>query len=286
MNKITFEEYKRAIKAKYEVFKRDEVSGILLNPTPAQLRNLCLMKSVNGLSNVDESLFRIFFDWKSDGNLRRTIENSDIGKLRPIISFLKGQKDSDNAIRIELAAFLVDFSPRPYNQYLRNGPMADKECQETSLIIPKNTKGKVDYQIDNHAHFPLPNFLNNTQGRKSAIIMAILIVLFFLGYSINEVLFSKKECMKWEGNHYEAVDCFNEKEQFGLIGTFDKEAMKLRKLDCSSEMKFFNSGKPVVWYVKRDGMIELYNNMGFHPVTGKPLKPITKYIIEKYNLTH
>lgn len=85
--------------------------------------------------------------------------------------------------------------------------------------------------------------------------------------------------MKWEGNHYVAVDCFNENEQCGLIGTFDKEALKLRKLDGSSEMIIFSNGKPVVWDYKRDGMIKLFNNMGFYPVTGKPLKPINRYII-------
>ena len=50
MNKITFEEYKSAIREKYVLEKREDVSGILLNPTPAQLRNLCLMIFENGLN--------------------------------------------------------------------------------------------------------------------------------------------------------------------------------------------------------------------------------------------
>lgn len=38
----------------------------------------------------------------------------------------------------------------------------EKECQETALVIPKNTKGEVDNQIENHAHFPLHSFFINT----------------------------------------------------------------------------------------------------------------------------
>jgi hypothetical protein len=39
-----------------------------------------------------------------------------------------------------------------------------------------------------------------------------------------------------------------------------------------------------MWYCERDGAIKLFNSEGFYPVTGKPLKPILNYIIEKYNL--
>lgn len=46
MNKITFEDYKSGIEVKYEVSKIDDVYGILLNLTPVQLRNLCLMKLI------------------------------------------------------------------------------------------------------------------------------------------------------------------------------------------------------------------------------------------------
>ena len=116
MKKITFEEYKSAIKAHYKGSKLEDVSGILLNPTPAQLRNLCLMKFENGLTRTDENTFSLFFHVKEGHDIRKAIDNFDIGKFKPIISFLKAEKDSDNSSRIELAAILVDFCPRPYNK--------------------------------------------------------------------------------------------------------------------------------------------------------------------------
>ncbi|MFV5692176.1 hypothetical protein ACM55K_09145 [Flavobacterium sp. LT1R49] len=284
MNKITFEEYKSAIRVKYEVSKIDDVSGILLNPTPAQLRNLCLMKLDNSLTKTDGNSFRIFFNVKEEGDLRKTIENFDIGKFKPIISFLKGEKDSENTTRIELAAILVNFNPRPYNKYLLNDKISERGNPEVSLFVEEK-----ESFIDT---LPFGKFIekvaltgNDKIGKKTVMFFAVLLSLFFMGYTVKGVFFPKKECMQWEGNYYIAVDCLKENGQAGFISTIDEAAMKLKKLDCDSTLDFFNKDKPVVWYCKRDGAIELFNIAGFHPVTGKPLKPITKYIIEKYNLT-
>lgn len=284
MNKITFEEYKRAIKAEYQVSKMDEVSGILLNPTPAQLRNLCLMKLGNGLSNADENVFKMFFDAKPEGDLRRLIENFDLGKFKPIISFLKGQKDSDTSTRVELAAILVDFNPRPYNTYLLHGKRRERAAQDSVMPFQKRRKTDVGFQFENCAN-ALAGESDYTYWRKSGIILAILLALFFMGYTVKGVFFPKKDCMKWEGNYYVAVDCLKDNGQSGFSSPIDDAVMKLKKVDCSNTLEFFNKEKPIVWYSKRDGAIELFNMAGFHPVTGKPLKPITKYIIKKYNLT-
>ena len=90
--------------------------------------------------------------------------------------------------------------------------------------------------------------------------------------------------MMWKENHYVAVDCLNDTGVVGLIIPIDENVMKLKKFDSNEKLNFFNNDKPVVWYCKHDGVVELYNAPGLHPVTGKSLKPITKYIIKKYNL--
>ena len=108
-----------------------------------------------------------------------------------------------------------------------------------------------------------------------------------MGYTLKDIIFPTKECMQWNENHYEAVDCSNEKlgiGQWNLIIPLDERIMKLEKLDSKKELVFFKNDKPVVWYSKEDGKIELFNQPGFHPETEKPLKPITNYIIHKYGL--
>jgi TPR repeat protein len=52
-----------------------------------------------------------------------------------------------------------------------------------------------------------------------------------------------------------------------------------------SDPIFFDlrNGEPIVWYAKsRDGSIELFDLMGFHPDTGEELLPVTKEIVENW----
>ena len=283
MNKITFEEYKNAVKSQYEEKKSVDVSGILLNPTPAQLRNLCLMIFDNSLSKSDENIFKLFFNLKEEQGIRKCIANDDIARFRPIISFLKGEKDSENTTRIELAAILIDFNPRPYNRYLLNGKIDARGKSEASTVVEeKELAGSNSDEVRRDGKAVATN---KGLGKKAAIFLAALVSLFFMGYTVKGVFFPEKDCMIWKGDHYVAVDCLDDNGALGLIIPIDENGMKLKKLDSNEKLNFFNNEKPVVWYCKQDGVIELFNAPGFHPVTEKPLKPITRYIIEKYNLT-
>ena len=89
--------------------------------------------------------------------------------------------------------------------------------------------------------------------------------------------------MKWKSDHYEAVDCTAEQNGVGqsVVIPVDEYVMKLKKLDSNGKLVFFKNGKPIVWYSKHEGKVELFSAPGFHPETGKPLKPITKYMIKE-----
>lgn len=285
MNKITFEQYKSAIKVKYEEKKIEDVSGILLNPTPAQLRNLCLMIFENLLSKSDENIFKLFFNVKVEGSLRKSMENSDIARFRPIISFLKGEKDSDNSTRIELAAILIDFNPRPYNKYLLNVKISGSGNLELPQLMEKDETfenllrdklvGK-DVEEKNIGRFE----------KRKVIIFTVFLSLFFMGYTVKNIIFPEKECMMWNGNQYEAVDCKNEKlgpENFTVVEVLNENLLSFKKIEVNTNSVFFKKGKPIVWYGKSfDGNYEYFNQPGLHPETEKTLKPISKYIIKKY----
>jgi hypothetical protein len=284
MCKITFQEYKSAVRVKYEETKTGEVSGILLNPMPAQLRNLCLMRLNSSLTKNDSSVFRMFFNVKEEELLRKGIENFDIGKFKPIISFLKGEKDSENMARIELAAILVDFHPRPYNKYLLNGKINEKSKEVPSLM---EKSGDENLLSDKWVEKGLESKNSARFKNRKGIIFTVLLSLFFMGYSVKNVIFPEKGCMKWEGNHYEAVDCKNEKLEIGNISSvvvLDENLLSFKKIDVNINTLFFKKGKPVVWYGKSfDGNhYEYFNQPGLHPETEKTLKPISKYIIKKY----
>ncbi len=285
MNKITFNEYKSAIKTQYEKKKIEDITGILINPSPAQLRNLCLIFFDESLSNNDEITMKLFFNVKEEESLRKAIEKCEISRFRPIRSFLRGEKDSENMIRIELAAILVDYNPRPYKKFMQIGGIKEKDVEISQEIEQEEIISvKVD-SGDLLIKYPITKDWETI--KKVGFIIMILIFLSFMTYTVKDIIFPTKECMQWKVNHYEAVDCSNDKLGIGqltLIVPIDDKIMKLEKLDSKKEIVFFENGTPIVWYYKKDGEIELFNQPGFHPETGKELKPITNYIIEKYKL--
>lgn len=89
-----------------------------------------------------------------------------------------------------------------------------------------------------------------------------------------------KDCIVWRTDHYEKIDCNNKTENIS-INTVDTEHFK--KIEVDSTTLFFIKNKAVVWYGKSaSGEMDYFNSKGEHPITGKNLKPITKYIIHKY----
>jgi integrase len=287
MNKITFEDYKNAIKAHYEAKKIEGVygSGDISNITPAQLRDLCLYIAERGLTKTDESTFKFFFNANGNEKLGRAIENFGTGKLKSVISFLKGEKNSENRPRIELAAIIVDYNPRPYKRYSQIG-----ESKEIDVMIYhlEEKEELVNYKNDLVDLIKEEVITKDWKSiKKVCFILMILISISFMAYTVKDIVFPTKECMQWNVNCYEEVDCSNKKlgiDQWSLIVPIDENTMKLKRLDSKAKLVFFRDDKPIVWYSKEDGVIELFNQPGFHPETYKPLKPITNYIIEKYKL--
>lgn len=240
----------------------------------------------NSLSNSDENILKLFFNLKGEGCLRKSIENFDIARFRPIISFLKGEKDSENSTRIELAAILVNFNSRPYNKYLLNGKINER----SNLGVASSAEEK-EFDIDNFSEEKWVEKVvvadnNDKVGKKTAIIFTVFLSLFFMGYTVKSIIFPKKECMKWKGNHYEAVGCKNEKLGIGNITSIivlNEDLLSLKKIEVNANTVFFKKGKPTVWYGKSfDGNYEYFNQPGLHPETDKTLKPISEYIIKKY----
>ena len=89
MKNNTIEDYKKGIKSKYEEAKTADFSGFLLNPSPAELKNLCLVLFDKGCNILDQEIMGRFFELDDKSSKRKQIENFDVDKLRPISNFLK-----------------------------------------------------------------------------------------------------------------------------------------------------------------------------------------------------
>ncbi len=112
-------------------------------------------------------------------------------------------------------------------------------------------------------------------------LISILLALGFLGYHY----YNKQKWMEWGGTHYVDASFDAQKLKEGNLKLYKEEMIlnfKKIKPDCDTE--FFNGdGSVRVWYGKNnEGEYEYFSSYGIHPNTGKTLRPITTYIIEKY----
>ncbi|MEP6931216.1 MAG: hypothetical protein ABI850_14435, partial [Flavobacterium sp.] len=143
MRNNTFEDYKKAIQAKYEIEKEGVYFNFLSPPSQANLRKLCWEIFKSNTSNEDLKTFHSFFEFEFDLTKKNHFrEQTD--RFRPIGSFLKGEKVPSNRFAVELAAVLVDFHPRPYKKYKDEGiiildkPANNPNLPETILVKPED----------------------------------------------------------------------------------------------------------------------------------------------------
>jgi len=117
MPNYTFEDYKKAIKAKYEEEKNGEYSNNLNSPTSANLRNLCIKRFETNNSKDDLITFKSFFDFPFDRDNRNLYGEIELNKLTAVRRFLLNVTESPAEDTVQLAAILVDLQPRPFKEF-------------------------------------------------------------------------------------------------------------------------------------------------------------------------
>lgn len=112
------------------------------------------------------------------------------------------------------------------------------------------------------------------------ITIAVVFITVLLFISNNEPKF-----MIWKIDHYEEVELDLNKYKLSDLKVYKQERIdNFKKIQPDSSYQFFNSdGSVRVWYGKnKNKEYEFFTDLGLHPETGKTLKPITNYIIDKY----
>jgi hypothetical protein len=258
--------YKRAIRSKFEQEKDGEYSSFLISPSRAKLRQLCVERFKNNTKTDDLTTFHLFFGFEFGLDQQNKLQ-TQTDKFRPIETFLKGETDLTDIEGINLAAILVGFSPRPFKKFSN---------QEANLYTKENEE--LEHQ----------NRTTETSNKKSKTRIAWfagVVVLITVIYAALHIFNPQEQCMQWKDDHYEPVACALATEHpTEVIIPLDKQLIHLKKINVSATTTFWVAGKPVVWYTKVNGKPEFFNGFGLHPVTGKALKPISKYIIKKYIL--
>ncbi|WP_323787916.1 hypothetical protein [Psychroserpens sp.] len=119
------------------------------------------------------------------------------------------------------------------------------------------------------------------KNKAVIIAMSILIIGFIVYNSV-----TRQRWMIWEKDHYKEVKFDAEKYDLNQLKLYKEERINTFKkvsVICS-KTKFFNEdGSVNVWYGKnKNKKLEYFTTLGLHPETGKTLKPITQYMIDKY----
>ncbi|MDR7371326.1 hypothetical protein [Flavobacterium aquidurense] len=298
MNNFTIEDYKIAIRAKYKIAIEEDVSGILSDPTPAQLRDFYLRLLEKGLSKIDEEIIKMFLMANESSSLKKTIENCNIDRFKPIISFLQGG-NTENRQRIEMAAILVNFPFRPFRKFQEEEDNFEddnsiKDSNKSESIIIENESGMEENENKNEANFEniqtakkisvykFPNRFN----KKLKLTAAGILIVFCLGFGISYYIFPKKQCMQWSNDHFEKVDCDLKAAGFiplRKVEPYDENKFGLKKIKVCDTTTCFINGEAIVWYAKvSSDKVDFFNTHGRHPENDKPLRPVTNYIIKKY----
>jgi hypothetical protein len=276
----TFEDYIVAVKSKYEVEKDKIYSDFLLKPTPAQIRDFCLIIHDNGMSNRDKEVFELFFKTKPDSTLRKAIEKMDVEKFKKICNFLNNKSLSTSQNSLNLVAILVGYELRPFSRFLN----AVLESKNVDVIEQNKALDLVDSFVDIKQY----NKIKPAVSLKKKISIGILslIGVSTIGYTAKNIIAPDPQCMQWQINHYEIVDCQSDNTK-GLmyqseIVPFNENQSQLIKIEVTDTTTFFKNGKPMYWYCKVNGKPEFFNTHGLHPETNKALRPVSEYIVDKY----
>jgi len=285
MNKNSIDDYKKGIKAKYEEAKEREYSGFLLNPSPAELKNFCLLLFDKGYNKWDQEIVNRFFELDEKSSNRKQIEYFDVDKLRPISNFLKGRTDATRIVNLDLIAVLVDFNTRPYRKFMSENKEelpASAESNEILKLEKEEKEEKIEVIF-------FEEFKKKSVSKRVIFAMLPLLVLVAAGYGVQNIFFPDKNCMVWVGNRYEAVEYDKVKDSAAVIPVNQNILDDFKKITVCDTTTFFKKGdsnNPLVWYGKSPDKkeYEYFNQPGLHPETRKTLKPITKYIIRKYIL--
>ncbi|WP_310378231.1 hypothetical protein [Flavobacterium sp.] len=286
MNRNSIEDYKKDIKAKYEEAKTGEFSGFLLKPSPAELKNLCLLLFDKGISKQDQEILDIFFELDDKSSKRKQMEHFNVDKLKPVGNFLRVKTENTRTVSLDLIAFLVDFNPRPYKKFIGGNKEELTDAVEVNEILRKDEW--VENENKKEVAF-FEQFKKKSVSKRIAFAVMPLLVFGAAGYGVKNIFFPNKNCMFWNKTHYDAVVCDKGNDTLEVY-PFNQEVLdNFKKIKVSDTTTFFKNGDtdhPLVWYGKAPDKkeYEYFNQPGLHPETGKTLKPVSKYIIEKYIL--
>ncbi|MGJ1195825.1 hypothetical protein ACR777_05565 [Sphingobacterium spiritivorum] len=278
----TFANYQKVI---ISLYAEKKTNGSLpfgpLEMTPAKLRDECIRVCQERPDDNDISTLRLFFGPGANiWSYQNIIEDGDIEKFKPLINYLRGSTRSTNTINIELLAWLIDFTPRPYSKWKIESrsnnreitsdppedlPPGEEETEPGDTVSPGPKK---------------PWFKRNIKQTALSLMAATTLCGGTYMFAYN----GSQGCMYWTGDRYKSVPCQEKVEGATVLALDSAKLLNFRKINVPDTLTISSINN--LWYTKITvDSAEFYTGSGFHPLfPEKRLKPVTPYILNKYVL--
>ncbi|MBF4507900.1 hypothetical protein IRZ83_14580 [Flavobacterium sp. JLP] len=292
-------EYKEAIRNKYRSEKVEgKYSHYLNNPSQALLRDLCWEIFSSNPKEGDLLVYRNFFKFEFDSKQENTLTGYT-NKFKKVGGFFRGGIEPAKITTVELAAILVDFEDRPFNKFKKtiNIESFETEKNEELLKSPVLESGVKIEEIKKENESLKENLPIRFQGNfkynffeklfnKSKTAMIITAVIFGLIATTIYFAFTRNKCMQWSHDHYEKVDCDLSANGYLTndgVEPYNENKYALKKITVYDTTACFKNGEAIIWYAKiGNDKADFFNTHGRHPENDKPLRPVTRYILDKY----
>lgn len=208
--------------------------------------------------------------------------------------FAKAKEESgENSLR-KWAEYIVEYlseevkyplSVKTLERYY-NGETEPNMEKRNKLALFLGYSRYKDYMAANQESQPEEKDPEEMQGsiglknfRNRAILLFSLIGILILGAGYLGYSSKSEDCMIWKEDHYEETSCEGKAGETRKISYL---VDNFRQIQVSDTTTFFKNGKANVWYDKKDNELYFFSAPGINPETGKTVKEITEYMINKY----
>lgn len=259
----------------------------LINPTAAKLKKECILIFQSRSTKGDIAILRLFFGHREeDPGYLKAIKTIDTDKFKPLVNFLKEQTQDTEDKNIELLAWLIDFSPRPYKFSLDANKLPSGEI--INISNESESKSEPFIILGYEISLPLKPWYQKRNLRLISVFLIAMISLFVFNQFMSSNSFlsfggNKNQCMYWAKDRYVSKNCDEKMPQIQIMALDESKLRYFKKNTRPDTLKITDITG--VWYSKINKVIELYTSPGNHPVhTEKQLKPLSKYMFNKYIL--
>jgi hypothetical protein len=162
------------------------------------------------------------------------------------------------------------------------------DSENDDSIKKKNKKSSSNQSSFQKNKNSQPTHFFGLSGKYQKITIINITIILILAIVLATDAFSKNKerWMTWKTNEYVEAEFTAGKYYSGQLEPYDQKMLetfkKVEDPDCDT--RYFNTnGQPILWYYKvGKGHLELYTAPGLHPINGKTLKVITRYMIQTH----